>query len=449
MKAYKQKISLLIALVICSCAVSAQTISTFAGNKVTAYAGDGGQATAGSLNKPSSIATDKQGNVFIADFYNHVVRKVNAAGMMTTIAGNNTVGYSGDGGPATAAQLNGPWGIATDNDGNIYFSDKENHAIRKVSTTGIITTIAGKGKPGYMGDGKPATAALLNHPLGVAVDNSGNIYVADNSNTAVRKISANGIISTFAGNHKAGYSGDGGPATAASFKNIRYVACDNAGNVYISDTWNSVIRKVNAAGVVRNYAGNHTMKYSGDGGAATAAGIYFPVGIAIAADGSLYIADNHNHVIRKVGSDGTITTVAGTGSKGSSGDGGAATAAQLTHPTSIALDGSDKLYVAEFANNLVRVITVPAEVKTATNATAELNVYPNPCQGAFTVALPEYTVAATICVMDVQGKVLTTRVLEQPNAQKVPFSLSNAAPGNYLVKVNAGEKTAVVKLVVE
>ena len=450
MKACKHSLLLLVAITLVTTFSAAQVITSFAGKAMQGYSGDGGQAGNCLFNKPVCIAIDKAGNLFVTDFHNNVVRKINTTGIVSTVAGNNTAGYSGDGGSATATQLNGPWGIAVDTIGNIYIADKENHAIRKVNTTGIITTIAGKGKPGLAGDGKPAADALLNHPLGLAVDNAGNLYIADNSNTLVRQINPAGIITTFAGNRKAGYSGDGGPATRASFKNIRYIACDNNGNVYISDTWNSVVRKVDAAGIVTTVAGNHTMKYTGDGSHATAAGIYFPVGITVALDGSLFIADNHNHVIRKVDNNGIITTVAGNGTKGSSGNGGPATAAQLANPTSIAIDGAGKLYVVEFPNNTIRLVNIPEAIKaTAPMATSTLNVYPNPSHGAFTVALPEYKVPANITIIDAVGKTIEVRLLETGNAQNVPFTLSNVAAGDYIVKVVAGDKAASVKIVIE
>ncbi len=431
---------------------NAQTISTFAGNmaKGAGYNGDGGQANAAQLNKPSSIALDRAGNVYITDFQNNVVRKVNADGVITTIAGNGTEGYSGDGYKATAAQLHGPWGVAVDAAGNVYISDKDNHAIRKVTAAGIITTIAGKGKPGYSGDKGPATAALLDHPLGLAIDKTGNIYIADNSNTAVRKINTAGIITTFAGSFSAGYSGDGGLATNAKFKNIRYVACDGAGNVYISDTWNSVIRKVDAAGNISTVAGNQTQKYTGDGGAATNAGIYFPVGIAVEDDGTLYIADNHNHVIRKVDKDGIISTVAGNGVKGFSGDNGPATTAQLTNPTSIVVDPTGRLLIAEFAHNIIRQINVPAKVKVMTDAAGSgLTVYPNPSHGAFNVQLPEYKNPTSVSVMDIAGRVIETRIMERSNAQIVSFNLTNVAAGNYVVKVIGDGNIHTTKVVID
>lgn len=432
--------------------LQAQTISTFAGSmaKGAGYNGDGGQANAAQLNKPSSIALDKAGNVYITDFQNNVVRKVNAEGVITTIAGNGTEGYSGDGYKATAAQLHGPWGIAVDEAGNVYFSDKENHAIRKVNTAGIITTIAGKGKAGYSGDKGLATAAMLDHPLGLAIDKAGNIYIADNSNTAVRKINTAGIITTFAGSFSTGYSGDGGLATNAKFKNIRYVACDGIGNVYISDTWNSVIRKVDAAGYISTVAGNHTSKYSGDGGAATNAGIYFPVGITATDDGTLFIADNHNHVIRKVDKDGIITTVAGNGTKGYSGDNGPATTAQLTNPTSIVAAPDGRLLIAEFAHNIIRQVNVPAQVKSMSEADGtRLNVYPNPSHGAFSVQLPEYKTPASISVADITGRVIETRMMEKNSTQVVSFNLINVAAGNYIVKVVVDGNTNTAKVVIE
>ena len=452
MKVRKQYLlALLPTLLLVASSINAQTINTFAGNAKTGsgFLGDGGQAAAALFNNPAAVALDKAGNLFITDFHNNVVRKVSATGIITTIAGNHTVGYSGDGGPATAAQLNGPWGIATDASGNVYISDKENHAIRKINSAGIITTIAGNGKPGYSGDKGAATAALLNHPLGLAIDNSSNIYVADNSNTAVRKINSAGIITTFAGNHIAGYSGDGGPATAACFKNIRYVACDGNNNVFISDTWNSVIRKVNPAGIVSTIAGNYTMKYNGDGGPATAAAIYFPVGITVASDGNLYVADNHNHVIRKIDNQAYISTVVGNGTRGASGDGGPATAAQLTNPTSIVIDATGKLYVVEFAKNDIRVINMPTDIKPLTTTNNSLTVYPNPSHGAFTVALPEYKTPASIAIIDEAGKVAETRVLDHADAQNVAFNLSNVAAGSYIVKVVAGGIISSTKIVIE
>ena len=422
----------------------AQTISTLAGKKQSGYSGDGGPASASLLYKATCVVTDKAGNLFVSDFCNHVVRKIDRQGIITTIAGNHIMGYSGDGGPATAAQMKCPWGLAIDATGNLYIAEKENNIIRKINTEGIISTIAGNGTQGYSGNGGAATAAQLNHPLGVAVDKAGNVYVADNSNNVVRKINPAGLINTIAGNHSAGNSGDGGQATAASFRNPRHVAVDEAGNVFVSDTWNSVVRKIAATGIITTVAGNRSKSYTGDGGQATAAGIYYPVGITVGADGCLYIADNHNHAIRKVDNNGIITTVAGNGVKGYSGDNGPATTAQIANPTSITIDETGKLYIAEFENNLVRVVNLPSFA-----SYGHIKIYPNPTQNSITMELPEYTANPTVYISDVTGKVLETKALETSKPQRVSFNLAGLAAAAYIINVTAAGKTyseRVVKL---
>ena len=217
------------------------------------------------------MAVDASGNLYIADTGNNRIRKVSATGIITTVAGNGSAGYSGDGGPATSAQLDGPEGVAVDGSGNLYIADTCNNRIRKVSATGIITTVAGNGSAGYSGDGGPATSAQLSLPAGVAVDGSGNLYIADSGNNRIRKVSATGIITTVAGNGSPGYSGDGGPATSAQLNQPAGVAVDASGNLYIADSSNNRIRKVSATGIITTVAGNGFDGYSGDGGPATSA----------------------------------------------------------------------------------------------------------------------------------------------------------------------------------
>ncbi|MBC7554425.1 MAG: T9SS type A sorting domain-containing protein [Taibaiella sp.] len=422
--------------------LKAQKTGTFAGKQQSGYAGDGGPATAALLCRATCVVTDKAGNLYLTDFRNHVVRKIDKKGIITTIAGNHKMGYSGDGGPATAAQLKYPWGIATDTEGNLYIADKENHAIRKVNSQGIISTVAGKGTAGYSADNGAATAAQLNHPLGIATDNEGCIYIADNANNIIRKVNKAGIISTIAGNRTRGYSGNGGGATAAALNNPRYVAVDGEGNVFISDTWNSVIRKVTTDGLIHTVAGNHKNEYSGDGGQATAAGLYYPVGIAIAADQCLYIADNHNHAIRKIDNTGIITTVAGNGTKGYSGNGAPATVAQIAHPTSVAIDEQGKLYIAEFVNNLVRVVSLPAF-----EGNEILNIYPNPNRGTFTLELPPAKAVTYTTISDMTGQQIDSRTIA-PGATKTLFTLGDIAPGTYMMHIASGDKKYDRKVVV-
>ncbi len=387
-------------------------ITTVAGNGTPGHTGDGGQATAAQLYYPMGVALDAAGNLYIADSfnaairkvaattgtittlagsagldgpgavaldaagdlciadtYNSVVRKLAANGTVTTVAGGSTSGYSGDGGPATAAQLHWPSGVALDAAGNLYIADSLNNAIRKVAANGIITTVAGGGAA-YPGDGGPATAAQLDWPRTVAVDASGNLYIADGNDHAVRKVVANGIISTVAGNGSDGYSGDGGPATGAQLSYANGSVVDAAGNLYIADGGNNVIRRVAVDGTITTVAGNGTYGYSGDGGPATMAQLDWPQSVALDASGNLYVADTANAVVRKVAANtGMITTVAGNGVYGYTGDGGLAPQARLNGPYGVAVDSAGNLFVADTWNNAIRKVAANGVITTVATGT--------------------------------------------------------------------------------
>jgi hypothetical protein len=332
------------------------TISTVAGDGTQGFSGDGGPATNASLYEPNGVAVDAAGNVYIADPGNSRVRKVSTSGTVTTVAGNGSPGFSGDGGPATNASLDGLRGVAVDAAGNLYIADWVNPRVRKVSTSGTITTVAGSGTYGFSGDGGPATDAGLSSPYGVAVDAAGNLYIADAGNSRVRKVSTSGTITTVAGSGTYGFSGDGGPATNAALSSPQGVALDAAGNLYIADAHNSRVRKVSTSGTITTVAGNGTFGFSGDGGPATDAGLNSPVGVTVDAAGNLYIADSGNHRVRKVSTSGTITTVAGDGTFGFSGDGGPATNASLNIPYGVAVDAAGNLYIADPGNSRVREV---------------------------------------------------------------------------------------------
>src|SRR5438094_443785 len=326
-------------------------ISTIAGKGGGSGGGDGGPSAATSV-LPVDIFVDPGGNLYLADA-SYRVRKVNGDGIITTIACNGTSGFTGDGGPATAASC-APYRVARDSAGNLYVADGSSRRIRKVSAAGIITTVAGRGTGQSSGDGGPATLAELIQPLSVAVDPGGNVYIADGGSNRILKVNTTGIISTIAGNGQKGFNGDGGPATSASLNSPRGVAVDPAGNVYIVDAGNLRIRKVNPAGVISTVAGGGTPGFSGDGGPAASAELTFPVGVAVDPAGNVYIVDAGNLRIRKVNPAGVISTVAGGGTPGFSGDGGPASSAQLV-PLGVGVGVQADLYIADGSLRIRRV----------------------------------------------------------------------------------------------
>ncbi len=335
----------------------AQTITTITGNGSAGFGGDGGAATAALLNDPTGILADGIGNIYITDEINNRIRKISSAGIIITFAGTGSAGHSGDGAAATAAQINRPYGITEDASGNIYIAGYFEQCVRKVSPSGIITTIAGTGTAGYSGDGGPATAAKLNCPLGVILDGTGNIYITDYGNFRVRKINTSGVITTYAGTGTSGFSGDGGPATAAKFGYPQALALDATGNLYVVDESNARIRVISPTGIINTFAGNGTAGFNSDGIPATASELNHPTGVAADAIGNIYIADYSNQRIRVVSSSGIINTVAGVGTQGYSGDGGLATAAQLNRPTGVSVN-SGYLYITDCFNHAIRKVGV-------------------------------------------------------------------------------------------
>ena len=385
-------------------------VRTVAGDGTWGFGGDGGAATSAQLAGPLGVAVDASGNLYIADYANDRIRKVDTNGSISTFAGTGTGGFSGDGGAATSAQLNGPENIivynnsyyitdalnyrvrkidsdgiistiagiefyngdnilasiarvhiprnpAFDKDGNFYFTEQESPRVRKIDTNGIITTVAGNGTNGFSGDGGAATSAQFNGPRAVTVDKNGNLYIAEGGNNRIRKVDTNGIISTYAGTGAAGYSGDGGAATSAKINFPYQLVTDNDGNLYFCDANNHVIRKVDSNGIISTFAGTpESSGYSGDGGAATSAQLSNPLGVALDSDGNIYISEYNNNRIRKVNTDGNISTIAGTGESGYSGDGGAATSASLNSPAGLALDKSDNLYFCDVQNHAIRKV---------------------------------------------------------------------------------------------
>ena len=347
-------ITVCVALLISPC--FSQTIITLAGDGNSISSGDGGASRSASVQHPNGVALDAKGNLYIADWYAHRIRRITPQRIITTVAGNGSEFLSGDGGLATRASLSNPKGAAVDSAGNLYIADTGNDRIRKVSPDGIISTAAGNGRQGFSGDGGPANLASVNRPGGVAVDREGNLYVADTLNHRIRRVDVRGIITTVAGNGKPALSGDDGPATSASLYHPNSIAVDARGNLYIADTNNSVVRKVNLEGTISTVAGDGKDRFSGDGGPAINASLSHPGGVAVDAAGNLYIADTLHSRIRKVSTSGTINTVAGNGDTGFSGDGGSPTKASLYNPHGVAVDNDGNLYIADSLNFRIRMV---------------------------------------------------------------------------------------------
>ncbi len=321
------------------------TITTVAGTGSWGYSGDGGPAEVAKLNGPKGAAIDVAGNVYIADQFNHRIRRIDGAGVITTVAGNGYVGYAGDHGPALTVRLEVPRGMVVDGVGNLYISDTSNHRVRRLDGSGVITTVAGVGVYGYSGDGGPATSAMIGYPQGLELDGSGSLFITCPDAPRIRRVNPSGTITTFAGSGTVGASGDNLPAINADMSSPSAVVPDGQGNYYLAEGANHRVRKIDGNGIITTVAGTGAPGFSGDNGPAIDAQLNWPTALALSDQGVLHIVDNHNHRIRTVDTNGTITTVAGNGIRGSVGDGGQATSARLDYPFDAKLDGNGNLYI--------------------------------------------------------------------------------------------------------
>lgn len=422
---------------------NAQTITTFAGNGTAACTGDGLAATAASLGLPYNTAIDATGNVYIVDHDCHCVRKVNTSGIISTVAGNGTAGFSGDGGQATAAQLKYPGGITIDAGGNLYIADAQNNRVRKVDPSGIITTYAGGGTGTVAsGDGGPATDAVVGTPVTVHMDAANNLYIS-HSSRHMRMVNNAGIISKVIGSAVGGSTGDGGPATAASVSFAGGVATDNSSNVYISDNLNHTIRKIDNTGIITTIAGTAGVNgYSGDGGPATNAQLDNPMNLCYDGIGSLYIVDYKNHVIRKLNmSSGFIYTYAGIGSPGYTGDGGLATLAQLSQPTGVKADAIGNIYITDMHNAVIRKITSPT-IAAVSNVAApsSFTITPNPATTELNITAS--TKIEHLTIANVMGNVVFDKHYYSTN---VKIHIANLPVGIYSIKVNDNAVNRFIK----
>ncbi len=457
----KRYFSVVMLILASAASTLAQTVTTIAGNGATgflsgAYGGDGVAATAALLYYPSGLAYDATGNLYIADSRNHRVRKIDVSGIITTFAGTGVSGYSGDGGAATAAEMGYPESIAIDATGNIYVSDHWEACVRKIDAAGIITTVAGTGVYGYSGDGGPATAAMLDNPCHVQVDGAGNLYICDWVNARVRKVSTAGIITTIAGNGTAPFSGDGGPATAAGMRPSSTLI-DATGNILVCDGVNRRVRKIDAAGIITTIAGSGGDGYSGDGGPATAAQFRYMVGMVFDATGNLLVADQNNSVIRKINTSGIITTIAGTGTSGYSGDGGPATAAEFRYPTMMLFNPAGQLLISDLQNNRVRMLDVAGPVATVVrevNLHEGIAISPNPNQGNLSIVgyWPSTNNSViSVSITNVTGQIVYMGKLFVQNGEigSVIHLNDKLVAGVYVLKLSNGADAKTFHIVLE
>jgi trimeric autotransporter adhesin len=393
---YTAFLFLIIALFICS--ADAQIIRTIAGNGTLGFSGDGGAAINAEFNGLGGMCFDIDGNLYVADYYNNRIRKISTAGIVTTIAGISGGPYIvTDGHPATNSALNHPTDVAVDSRGNVYIADEDNDRIRMIDTLGIMHTAAGGG---FGGDGIPAISASLAKPTGVAVDNGGNIYIADGLHNLVRMVDTFGIITTIAGTGTRGSGGYGGPATAAKLAQPWGIRLDKSGNIYVS-VYNNV-KKISLAGIISNIAGIDTGGYNGDNIPATNAKLFWPSGISVDDSFNIYIPDARNQRVRKVDKLGIITTIAGNGTGGYNGDGIAATDAQVYAPQGTAIDSYGNIYISDGGNGRVRSIRSFVFVPELESHSGRMNTYPNPNKGHF--------IATVISAIDERIKLKITNI---------------------------------------
>jgi len=427
-------------------------ISTIVGNGYNAntnlggYSGDGGQATNAELYLPESIAIDDSGNIYVSEFGNSVVRKVNSiTGIILTIAGTGSIGYLGDGGPATSARLGEPRGLTLDKMNNLYIADYDNNVIRRVNLlSGVIITVAGNGymartnNGGYYGDGGLATNAELYHPTAIAFDPTGDFYIADALNNVIRKVDIlTDTITTIAGEATYGFSGDGGPASAAEFHGPCGIATDIFGNIYIGDSENNRIRKIDASsGIINTIAGNGAGGNSGDGGPATSAELT-AISVKLDVSGNIYFTNGYFNT-REINTSGIIYTIAGNDIDGYSGDGGLATNAELNATSDAIVDALGNIYIADAGNNVLRKVSnsISTGLKEELTNTI-IQAFPNPSTGIFTLTFshPELVSESQTIVeiYNVLGEKVFTQIRQLADDNLI--NLAGQPSGVYLYRV--------------
>ena len=409
-----KRIGLLIFVIVSACSLhaGAQTIMTIAGNGVAGYNGDTIAATSAELFGPYGVAIDGQGNKYIIDQQNQRIRKVDAAGTITTICGTGVAGFSGDSGLAVNAQIHNPWGITVDVAGNVYIADFGNDRVRKIDQTGIITTIAGTGTTGFSGDGGPAVAAKITGPSGVAADIYGNVYFADRGNQRIRKIDTAGIINTIAGNGQVGYNGDNWPsATQASLNYPIALALDNTGNIFVADEFNQRIRKIDTFNKISTVVDT---------------ALSDPNGVALDSIGDIFISNEGNYrIIKVVAANNHMVTVAGDGVSGYNGDSSSALTAEIGDCKGLAVDNSGNVYFADYPNNRVNMVTSTVSVPAVYQNISGVSIYPNPSAGVFMVNITSNdNEQAAVVITNVLGETVRNMSIATNKTQSIDLDVA-------------------------
>lgn len=426
----KKKTILLINVFFMTLMSTAQNVTTLAGS--TQGFADGLGTTA-KFDHPYGLATDSAGNVYVADTYNHKIRKITSTGLVTTLAGSSQGFANGTG---TSAQFNFPHGVATDASGNLYVADYGNNKIRKITSTGVVSTLAGSDLQGFA-DGTGATA-MFNLPVGIATDSSGNIYVAEQGNHKIRKITPAGEVSTLAGSTQGFADGIG---TTAQFNNPMSLTIDTSGNVYIGDISNYKIRKIDPTGLVSTLAGS-TLGYAD--GIGDSAKFYYPYGVAVDATGDVYVTDNNNHKIRKITPTGVVTTFAGSTQGFSDGIGAAA---QFTNPLGIATDVFGNVYItnfADFGNHNIRKITQLQLGIFQNDILSKVTISPNPVKTLLTIQIENFCIIDKILITELNGKIIFTQT---QNSNTI--NVENLTKGLYFLEIYSGNQKMISKFIKE